>query len=99
LLLQPFVENVFVHAFDSNSRNPTLLLSLRQIDNFLICEIKDNGKGMPKESLKNGFTSKGIRLAKERIALFQSNATDAIRISSSLTEGTKVILKLQIIDT
>lgn len=97
MLLQPFIENVFVHAFDSNSINPSLFLSLKQMDDFLLCEIKDNGKGIPRESLKEGYTSKGIKLAKERIALFQSNTIDAIHISSTLTKGTTVILKLRTI--
>jgi sensor histidine kinase YesM len=97
MLLQPFIENVFVHAFDSNSLNPTLFLSLKQIDDTLVCEIKDNGKGISKENLSEGYTSKGIKLARERIALFQSNNIDAIHISSSLNDGTTVVLQLQTI--
>ena len=95
MLIQPFIENVFVHAFDSNSKDPTLLISMRQIGNYLLCEIKDNGKGMASENLNKLNTSKGIQLAKERIALFQSETTDAVAISSSAT-GTTVVLKLKI---
>jgi ligand-binding sensor domain-containing protein len=95
MLIQPFIENVFVHAFDSNSKNPTLLILMRHIDNFLLCEIKDNGKGMRPENLNKLNTSKGIQLAKERIALFQLETTDAVAISSTST-GTTVVLKLQI---
>lgn len=95
MLIQPFIENVFVHAFDSHSKDPTLLISIRQIDNIILCEIKDNGKGMASENLNKLNTSKGIKLAKERIALFQVETTDAVVISSTST-GTKIILKLQI---
>lgn len=96
ILLQPFIENVFVHAFDSNSKNPTLTLSLKQTGNYLFCEIKDNGKGMATENLNKLNTSKGIKLAKERIALFQHDTDKAVTISSTST-GTIVVLKLQII--
>lgn len=95
MLIQPFIENVFVHAFDSNSKKPTLMISMRQIENYLLCEITDNGKGMASENLNKLNTSKGIQLAKERIALFQTETTDAVVISSSST-GTKVVLRLQI---
>ena len=96
MLLQPFIENVFVHAFDSNSKKPTLTLFLNQIGNYLYCEIKDNGKGMATENLNKLNTSKGIKLAKERIALFQHETDNAVTISSTST-GTTVILKLQAI--
>jgi ligand-binding sensor domain-containing protein len=94
MLVQPFIENVFVHAFDSNSKSPTLIISIRQIENYLLCEIEDNGKGMASKNLYKLNTSKGIKLAKERIALFQAETTDAVVISSSAT-GTTVVLKLQ----
>jgi LytS/YehU family sensor histidine kinase len=95
MLIQPFIENVFVHAFDFDSKNPTLTISMKQIENFLLCEIKDNGKGIDSENLNKLHTSKGIKLAKERIALFQTEITDAVVISSSAIE-TIVALKLQI---
>ncbi|WP_395048878.1 histidine kinase [Flavobacterium sp.] len=96
MLLQPFIENVFVHAFDSNSKNPTLTLFLKQTGNYLYCEIKDNGKGMATENLNKLNTSKGIKLAKERISLFQQDTENAVTISSTLT-GTTVVLKLKAI--
>jgi ligand-binding sensor domain-containing protein len=96
MLLQPFIENVYVHAFDSTSKTPTLTISLKQIQNYLFCEIKDNGKGMAIENLNKLNTSKGIKLAKERIDLFQCDDVQAVTISSSLNAGTTVVLKLQL---
>ncbi len=95
MLIQPFIENVFVHAFDSHFINPKLVLSFKQNDNYLICEIIDNGKGMQSRNLNKLHTSKGIALAKERIALFQFENSNPIVISSVLNEGTTVILKLK----
>jgi sensor histidine kinase YesM len=61
-----------------------------------LCEIKDNGKGMAIENLNKLNTSKGIKLAKERIDLFQCDDFEAVTISSSLNAGTTVVLKSQI---
>ncbi|MCR4030282.1 MULTISPECIES: histidine kinase [Flavobacterium] len=97
MLLQPFIENVFVHAFDSRSINPKLLLSFEQEDDYLICKIVDNGKGMQSGNLNKLHASKGIDLAKERIALFQMDNSDPITISSQPNEGTMVVLKVQIL--
>jgi hypothetical protein len=96
MLIQPFIENVFVHAFDSRSVNPKLTLSFKQQDNYLFCEVIDNGKGMMSGNLNKLHASKGIDLAKERIALFQVDNENPIIISSNPNEGTKVVLKLQI---
>jgi sensor histidine kinase YesM len=96
MLIQPFIENVFVHAFDSNSKKPTLTLSFKQIEDFFFCEIEDNGKGMATENLNKLNTSKGIKLAKERIALFQYETVEAVTISSLPNGGTTVVLKLKI---
>lgn len=96
MLIQPFVENVFVHAFDSRSVDPKLVISFAQQDNYLICKIVDNGKGMFSENLNKLHISKGIDLAKERIALFQKDNSNPITISSNSNEGTTVVLKLKI---
>lgn len=96
MLIQPFVENVFVHAFDSNSINPTVEIIFSKKDNLLLCEIKDNGKGMLKENLNKLYASKGIKLVEERIHLIQENITNPILINSSQNEGTSVLLILQL---
>lgn len=96
MLIQPFIENVFVHAFDSHSINPKLIVSFAQSDNYLFCKIIDNGKGMQAGNLNKLHASKGIDLANERITLFQENNENPITISSKPNEGTTVVLKLQI---
>lgn len=95
MMIQPFVENVFVHAFDSQSVNPTLILYFKLKGDYILCEIKDNGKGMAPENLNKLHVSKGIKLAKERIALFQSDAENAVSIMSAPNEGTTIVLRIQ----
>ncbi|MEO8240339.1 MAG: histidine kinase [Flavobacterium sp.] len=96
MLIQPFIENVFVHAFDSHSIQPKLTLSFKQKENYLFCKVADNGKGMISGNLNKLHASKGIDLAKERIALFQVDNVHPIIISSILNEGSSVVLKLLI---
>ena len=96
MLLQPFIENVFVHAFDSNSKNPTLEITFQVKDTLLLCEIKDNGKGISIENLNLLHASKGITLVKERLGLLQHNAIEPITISSIPNQGTTIILKLEL---
>ncbi|MBC5839292.1 sensor histidine kinase [Flavobacterium muglaense] len=97
MLIQPFIENVFVHAFDSHSINPKLIISFKQSDNYLFCKIIDNGKGMQSRNLNKLHASKGTDLAKERIALFQENNDNPITIRLNPNEGTTVVLKLQMV--
>ena len=96
MLLQPFIENVFVHAFDSKSKDPILELTFVMKDSLLICEIKDNGKGINKERLNKLNTSKGIKLVKERIGLFQHNTSEPITIISVPNQGTTIILNIEL---
>jgi sensor histidine kinase YesM len=95
MLLQPFIENVFVHAFDSKSKNPILEVTFLLKDNLLICEIKDNGKGINKERLNKLNTSKGIKLVKERIGLIQLVNADTVTINSVPNQGTTIILNIE----
>ncbi len=96
MLIQPFIENVFVHAFDSHFIKPKLTLFIEHKDNYLIIKIIDNGKGMHSQNLNKLHASKGIDLAKERIALFQGDNANPITISSNPNEGTTVVVKLPI---
>jgi sensor histidine kinase YesM len=93
MLLQPFIENVFVHALIPIQK-PHTNNFFKANPKLSFCEIKDNGKGMA-ENLNKLNTSKGIKLARNVLICF--NVTILKRsISSSLNAGTTVVLKLQI---
>lgn len=49
LLLQPIVENVFVHAFRDQLDNKKLSIAAYRDRDFLVVEVKDSGCGMPPE--------------------------------------------------
>jgi hypothetical protein len=61
MLLQPFIENVFVHALIPIQKPHTN--NFFKANPLSFCEIKDNGKGMA-ENLNKLNTSKGIKLAR-----------------------------------
>jgi len=87
LILQPLIENVFVHAFDQNKMNPELTIEFSQISNKLICLIADNGRGML--SIKK--TSKGLNLVNERLKLNNFDFPNNLTFSHN-NQGTRVLV-------
>jgi hypothetical protein len=96
MLLQPFIENVFAHAFNETIANPTLQIRFSLIEGSLICEIIDNGVGMGQSGSNKLFDSKGIKLVTERIGLFQKSASDPITFSTTDGGGTHITLKISL---
>jgi len=96
MLLQTFVENVFVHAFPQSIKNPTLEISFESISkDILQCKIKDNGIGYSASSGNSLHQSKGINLISERLKLLGYDVEDTLQITSIKNKGTKIILRLQ----
>lgn len=52
-LLQPLVENVFVHAFRNKISQKVLVIKARECDGFLEIEVTDNGCGMDDAIISN----------------------------------------------
>ena len=97
MLLQPFVENVFVHAFDQSQITPKLILSFKMIaEQLLECKIIDNGKGFVEPNTIKKRPSKGIILAKERLALLEGAAENSIIIQHDKNSGTTVTIRLKV---
>lgn len=97
LILQPFIENAFFHAFtDRESGLISVFINLKN-DN-IVCEIIDNGIGIPVHNinailkstdLKEHFTSIGINNVNDRIKLLYGNEY-GVTIQSELNFGTSV---------
>lgn len=95
MLLQPFIENVFIHAFCPDHPNPKLSIEFENNKiNLLTCIIRDNGIGMDKAPKNNGHTSKGLKLITERLTLLPNYNAENISIDSVENEGTTVTLQL-----
>jgi two-component sensor histidine kinase/tetratricopeptide (TPR) repeat protein len=63
LILNELFSNVFKHAFKSTS-NPTLLVSLEEVEGKLEVIVQDNGQGLPQEASRFETISFGMQLVK-----------------------------------
>jgi hypothetical protein len=92
MLLQPFVENIFKHAFDKEYPNPTFKIEFTIIEkNGLQIVISDNGKSKTKTNKTH--ISRGIAIAKERLRIMQPTNLNPIKIDFS-DNGTTVKIRL-----
>lgn len=97
MLLQPFVENVFVHAFDHSHASPKLIISFAMVTEHLLeCKIIDNGKGIVGPNKQKIHQSKGIHLAKERLALLEGTTENSITIQYTKNVGTTITIRLEV---
>ncbi len=100
LILQPFIENAFFHAFTDMDYG-SIHVFVNKNDENLICEIIDNGIGMTTDELNqiyngdhkknNNFTSIGINNVNDRIKLIYGDSY-GINITSQPNKGTIVKL-------
>jgi len=104
LIIQPFIENAFFHAFNKKTSG-FIHIMIGQEGNILVCEIVDNGDGMETnldkklpnfKSKRQLFSGIGVKNVNERIKLLYGEAY-GVEISSELGEGTKVRVSLPVI--
>ncbi|NGZ76877.1 cache domain-containing sensor histidine kinase [Saccharibacillus alkalitolerans] len=111
LIIQPFIENAFFHAFNEKPSGMIYVL-VSQSDGKLICEVSDNGDGMDgaqewtgsdngaalpnSKSKRQLFTGIGVRNVHNRITLLYGEEY-GITIDSRRGEGTKVRIALPLI--
>lgn len=97
MLLQPFVENVFVHAFHASHPAPKLTISFEMLNkNILECKIIDNGMSLNAAKKTKIHNSKGIQLTKERLSLLQNSNVNPIDIQFTENNGTTVTIRLTV---
>ncbi|UOQ50083.1 sensor histidine kinase [Gracilibacillus caseinilyticus] len=104
LVLQPFIENAFFHAF-TKKKNGFIQILIARRDNQLVCEIVDNGDGMVSDQIDNKtvktkrkrqlFSGIGVKNVHERIQLLYGKEY-GVEIESELAKGTKVIIVLPV---
>ncbi|ENH95985.1 two-component sensor histidine kinase [Gracilibacillus halophilus YIM-C55.5] len=97
LVLQPFIENAFFHAFNEKKEGFIQLL-IAQREDRLVCEIVDNGDGIDMaghnmKAKRQLFTGIGVRNVHERIQLLYGHPY-GVEMTSAKGEGTRVRIEL-----
>jgi len=92
MLIHPFIENAFIHAFSGAQLKPSLDIYF-QLDSpkLLTCQIKDNGKGFDTSGI-----SVGIDLVVERLIIWFSSNKKPVEVNSERMKGTSVKLFIQL---
>ena len=92
MLLQPFVENAFVHAFTESHPLPVIRVEFKMgEEGQLYCFIKDNGIGLQEQPKTKIHQSKGMKLVEERLRLMEGAAEDPLMVMHGHS-GTTVCL-------
>lgn len=97
LVLQPLVENAFIHGVANNTQKSIIKISVKLEDDLIIYIIEDNGVGINPEFVKelNSSSNKtgfGIRNVNERIKLLFGDEY-GITVSSQLGSGTTIVVR------
>lgn len=108
LLLQPIVENAFIHGLEEKKEKGTIIIDILENDECLIVKVKDDGVGIEPEKLEkinhklalseeNNGKSIGMINVNQRIKINYGKQY-GLSIESEFGKGTTVTLSLPIID-
>lgn len=100
LLIQPLIENAYVHGHDQTINDGTIELIIRQSENRLNVLVKDNGVGLTPQRLielrnhinidtKPATSSFGLYNIHQRIRIFYGNAY-GLTINGQIGVGTEI---------
>ena len=108
MLIQPYVENAIKHGLMHKEGLKKLFIRFYKKENFLVCEVEDNGIGRAKsaEIQKQNpkiYQSKAMSLTSERVHLINSSRTGNLKLdildlknNNNEPTGTKVIIHVQL---
>ena len=105
MMLQPFAENSIIHGMKNIDKKGKITVSFKKIDNYLQCEVIDNGVGREqaaknKSQLTNYHKSTALIVTQERLAILNTDIkAKGIEINDRFDEnnncsGTQVILRV-----
>lgn len=107
LILQPLVENAFIHGVEGKEEGGEIRLSIYESGDWIVAEVTDNGIGMSEDKIQNYVnmnregkerhtghtTGLGLENVIRRLQLFY-NRRDVVDITSKYQEGTSIRLLL-----
>ncbi|ERI92490.1 HAMP domain protein [Clostridiales bacterium oral taxon 876 str. F0540] len=106
LILQPFIENAFFHAF-TDEKEGRIHVFISEKNNKLLCEVMDNGTGIDEKQISNlyssiplkskHFTGIGIKNVDDRIKLLYGSEY-GVTINSQRGTGTTISVSLPLIE-
>ncbi len=106
-IIQPLIENYFIHGIRLESNDNILKIRIKKNSNIINIVIEDNGKGIPTERLnilkqkiknqKNDDQMVGILNVNQRIKIKYGNEY-GLDLESEDGKGTKITIKLPYID-
>lgn len=102
LVLQPFMENAFFHAF-TQKKEGHIHIFIAEKEDTLVCEMIDDGEGMEKSTTTTNvpkkknqlFSGIGVKNVHERIQLLYGMRY-GVKMTSETDKGTKVEIRLPI---
>ena len=104
MLLQPMVENAFLHGLDARQEDAVLFISASRSDNMLCISVRDNGSGIEPERLQmlraqlhanNPNTSNHLGLCNTHARIrLQYGPPYGIELASTPDDGTVITLTL-----
>ena len=103
LIIQPFVENAFIHGLENKPKDGRLEVKVSQDEKNIIIEVIDNGTGMnyyQLGELRHSLTQTdgsgghiGISNVNQRL-IMQYGKEYAVKVDSRLNEGTVVTIRI-----
>ncbi len=107
LILQPLVENAFIHGLSGLEEGGTIRLYSERNEEKVLITVEDSGKGMSRETISKILsrdedeTSKdefgiGVRNVRDRLELFY-HKNDIFYITSEEGKGTRIIMEVPIV--
>lgn len=108
MLLQPIVENAFIHGIGPRQRDGVIRIAAAREKDDLVIRVTDNGGGMPKEKIDHAlaqvsnsdpmrFSGIGIRNVQDRLRL-QFGEAYGLSIASQVGAYTCVTLRMPLIE-
>lgn len=100
IILQPFIENAFVHGFRHRGIQPEIIVQMASDEQdglpILTVTIRDNGSGLPDDFDPDGSLGIGIRNVRDRIQLYCGPAY-GLKAEPAAGGGTLVTLTLPLL--
>lgn len=96
LVLQPFIENAFIHGFPANMSG-TIVIDASQVNDYLEIEIIDTGVGFSnsEETSDKTFSGIGIHNINQRLSLIYQDDY-SLSVNTMASNGTLITLKIPI---